>query len=363
MTSRRALLTLPLLAACGKKPGTGYRGFAYVASAEEPSLVAIDLQSFSVKSRIPLPGPASHLISRSGRLFALIPSKNLIEVLDARTRSHVASLKLPGAPLTAVNHASGLWAVLSGAPQLYPIDATSLRAGPALRLPSEPIACDISPRDPVACLTLRDGAIHFADLTARIVHPPSLVDDTLGAVRFRSDGKLALIAGIGKRQLILVDTASREIVTQLPLSLSPDHFAMNPDGGQLFITGRGHDAVVIAYPYRTEIAQTSLSGRRPGQMATTTLPPYLYVSNPEAGSVTVFDISVQKVVAVIGVGVEPGAIVLTPDEQFALVLNRDSGDAAVIRIATIQAGRNKSAPLFTMIPVGARPACAVIVAA
>ena len=112
---------------------------------------------------------------------------------------------------------------------------------------------------------------------------------------------------------------------------------------------------MIVYPYRTEIAQTPLSGRRPGKMAAAADPPYLFVSNPEADSVTVFDIGTQKVVAVTGVGVRPGAIGITPRQQYALVLNEGSGDVAVIRIAAITPGRAKRAPLFTMIPAGERP--------
>jgi len=149
-------------------------------------------------------------------------------------------------------------------------------------------------------------------------------------------------------------------MTELPLALRPDQLCPSVEGGQLFITGEGRDAVVIVYPYRTEIALTSLSGRQPGRMACSEIPRYLFVSSPAAGSVTVFDIDTQKVVAVIGVGVEPGAIVITPDQQYALVLNQGSGDIAAIRIASIKPGRARRAPLFTMIPVGGRPVAALV---
>jgi DNA-binding beta-propeller fold protein YncE len=150
------------------------------------------------------------------------------------------------------------------------------------------------------------------------------------------------------------------MAVQLPLALRPDHLCMKPDGGQLFITGEGRDAIVIAYPYRTEVAQTSLTGRAPGAMAVSSNPEFLFVANPAAGSVTIFDINTQRVVAVTAVGGQPSEIVITPDQQYALVLNRGSGDMAVIRIAAIQAGRSKSAALFTMVPVGARPVSAVV---
>jgi DNA-binding beta-propeller fold protein YncE len=142
--------------------------------------------------------------------------------------------------------------------------------------------------------------------------------------------------------------------------LRPDHFCFTSDGGQLFITGEGRDAVVIVYPYQTEVAQTSLSGRKPGQMACSSAPSYLFVSNPAAGSVSVFATETQKVVAVTGVGVQPGPIVMTPDQQYALVLNQGSGDIGVIRISSIKQERARKAPLFTMIPVGGIPVAALV---
>ena len=82
------------------------------------------------------------------------------------------------------------------------------------------------------------------------------------------------------------------------------------------------------------------------------------------------DVETGKLVALVQVGREPRQIVITPDNEYALVLNEKSGDMAVIRIFSLggnQVGgdrvkRYKSAPLFTMIPVGERPvsaACAL----
>ena len=47
----------------------------------------------------------------------------------------------------------------------------------------------------------------------------------------------------------------------------PHRFSVKPDGGQLFISGAGMDAVVVVYLYQTEIAETLLAGRAPGAMA------------------------------------------------------------------------------------------------
>ena len=153
-------------------------------------------------------------------------------------------------------------------------------------------------------------------------------------------------------------------VVRLPLPLEPRHFCFTPDGGQLFISGDGMDAVVIVYPYQTEVAETILAGHAPGVMAITdTSPSYLLVANPESSGITVFDVDTRKLVAVVQVGRQPGSILVTPDNQYALVLNEESGDLAVIRIFSLAARyRYKPAPLFTMIPVGEKPVSAAVVA-
>jgi len=357
---RTFLAALPLAAACNRRPGTGYTGHAYVATAGS-TVVAVDLHAFAVHGHITLPAQPTDLVAhpdpQTRRIYAVTPRQHALEEIDVARLERVRSVKLGAEPVTVVAAHGELWA-LTREPRLVAVGAGGVA------LPAQPIAIDISPAGPLACVTLENGSAVFIDLKTRRMLSSVPLDDTLGAVRFRQDGKLVLVAGRGRHMLSVIDVPARRLMTQLPLALSPDHFCTSADGGQLFITGQGRDAVVIAYPYRTEIAQTSLSGRRPSEMAVSTGPDYLFVSNPEAGSVTVFDISSQKVVAVAGVGVEPGPILVTPDQQFALVLNHTSGDMAVIRIAAITPGRReRTAPLFTMIPVGQRPVAALIVPA
>ena len=98
-------------------------------------------------------------------------------------------------------------------------------------------------------------------------------------------------------------------------------------------------------------------------------PSYLMVANRETNGITVLDIIDYKLVAIVSVGQGPSQIVMTPapERQYVLVLNETSGDLAVIRtraLATTPNGaqrRLKSAPLFTLIPVGERPVSAAVV--
>ena len=186
-------------------------------------------------------------------------------------------------------------------------------------------------------------------------------------VGFRSDGKQLLVASGAARTMTMLDVATGKTVVRLPLPLEPADFCFLPDGGQLFVTGRGMDAVVIILPYSTEVGETILAGRAPAEMAVLNSQ-YLFVSNPESGDVTVLDIETRKLVVVIHTGAEPRRIVFTPDNQYALVLNSGSGDLAVIRIAEFTTGPNsewaqryKHGGLLTVLPVGARPVGAAVV--
>lgn len=367
MTTRRTtLLALGgLAAACRRGAGVGFAGRVFVASAAEPSLGVVDLARFAFLRSLPLPSPATTVAAARGRVYALCPEARTVAVFDARSLEPAGRLRLAGEPSTALVRHGRLWMLLGDPPRLQPADLDPLRLRPAVPLPGRPLSFDIAGTRALACAALEGGMAVFVDLDSGLPLPPRLLDDRIGTVRFRSDGRMAIAAGLGRRQLILLDAVTRDVVVQLPLAVAPERFCFSRDGGQLFITGEGGDAVVICYPYRTEIAQTSLSGRKPGEMAACADPPLLLVSNPQAGSVTAFSIAEQRVVAVVAVGTGPGPILITPDEEFALVLNRGSGDMAVIRIPAIPVDtrRRKTAPLFTMIPVGPQPRAAVVVPA
>ncbi len=74
----------------------------------------------------------------------------------------------------------------------------------------------------------------------------------------------------------------------------------------------------------------------------------------------------RRMIGLVDITQRPAFITTTPDSKYALVLDEESGNVAVIRIAAIRvtgtAGRYKSgASLFRMLPVGAKPVQAVVV--
>lgn len=275
-----------------------------------------------------------HLNEGRGAVYALAPAEPAIYEIDARAFTRGRRLALPSSAVAMAPGKGGwIWCLLRERSALAGIHPDHFRIERTLPLGGEPAGFDLM--GDRAAIALKDGSLVLADLAANRVSPPVWLARDLGNVRFRFDGQQVLGADRKERRIVIVDVLTRQMVVQLQLAVRPDHFCFKGDGGQLFLTGEGRDAVVVVYPYRAEVALTQLSGRAPGEMAASVNPDYLFVANPTAGSVTIFDIETQRVLAVAGVGSEPARIVVTPDQQYALVLNHGSGDIAVIRTAAI----------------------------
>jgi DNA-binding beta-propeller fold protein YncE len=192
----------------------------------------------------------------------------------------------------------------------------------------------------------------------------------LGALRFRADGERLLVANLHERCISALTTPDLQTIADLPLAMQPENLCFNADQGQLFVSGKGMDAVAIIFPYNAlEVDQTVLAGRDPGVMACSENPPYLFVGSDSGSDVSILNIDSRKMIGIVDAGQRPTFIAVTPDSQYALVLSQRAGTMAVIHIAAVAANagnaakwRNKlTAGLFTLLPVGDRPVHAAII--
>ena len=87
----------------------------------------------------------------------------------------------------------------------------------------------------------------------------------------------------------------------------------------------------------------------------------LFVTNAGSGDLTIFDVDSRGLAASVHVGGNPGEVLVTPDGEYALVINRDSGDVAVVRIRTVLDKSVKTKPLFTFFALAAGPQSAAII--
>jgi YVTN family beta-propeller protein len=87
----------------------------------------------------------------------------------------------------------------------------------------------------------------------------------------------------------------------------------------------------------------------------------LFVTNPGSGDLTILDIETRGLSASVHIGETPGDILLTPDGEYALVLDQHSGNVSVVRITSVLGRKVKTNPLFTVFPTAADTRSALIV--
>jgi DNA-binding beta-propeller fold protein YncE len=360
--SRRALLALPLTVACGTRHSAGFRGYAFVANQDGQAVAAVDLQVMAVARHIPLEGRPSEVVAAGAKplVYALTPETGTVHEIQVDRLSFSRKLTLASAAMSmSLARDERAMYVLAREPRtLLRLALDNFQLDWRIPLPEEPVSFAVTENGKTAAVSM-GSSLRLIDLATRQVSAPLATGD-FGDVRFLSNNRTLIAANRGQRQLSLFDVASSRLITNLPLAVRPDNLCFKQtDDGQLFITGEGMDAVVIVFPYHTpEVFETVLAGHGLGPMAASQS--FLFIASPESGNVSIFDINSQRMIASVAVGSDPGFITVTPDDQLALVLNRKSGDVAVLRIGAIQRNRYKTASLLTVIPVGSRPVSAAV---
>ena len=352
-------------AACGPKTTPRYQGYALVANFDGRSLGIIDLSRFQLLKEVPVDMAPEAVLAAPlhARAFSLSSTASFLHVLDldsmqlAKTRISFRG-SIVGARISHDQHL--MWIALRDPDYLQSFDIATGQGQARVPLPEPVDAMEIF-EDRVALVAASARVVICYDAKTGKLAVSTALNAIPRLLRWRPDGKVLLTGNTEDRSITAVNCTSMKPMIDLQLPLAPRNMCFNSDGGQMFVTGDGMDAVAIVSPYQTEVNETVLAGHMPGEMAATNSgPAYLFISNPDAGGVTVINIDNRRVIAQIPVGQRPGQILLTPDDEYALVLNEQSGDVAVIRLlnirdADLDSRRSRTAPLFTMIPVGMRP--------
>jgi hypothetical protein len=355
--------------ACRRVKSAGYPGYALIATSGEKSVAVLDLMLFRLWKNIPLAAEPTAILSGTapGRAYVLTPSIGSVHALDEDLRvtgSGRFAEELSEIRLTPDD--KRLIAISGRAKELIDIHAGSLRVNRRHQLKAEPRHIDLGVGDYAAVSTGKHGTVELFQLGSGQRWSCQL-PGPIGTLRFRADGQLLLVADLGNRSLIALSVPKLEVIAELPLAMTPNNLCFGAGGGQLFVSGEGMDGVAIVFPYQMlEVEQTVLAGRDPGVMACSENPDYLFVGSASGTDVCVLNIDNRRMVGIVDITQQPTFIATTPDSQYALVLDKESGNVAVIRIGAIRstgkAGRYKSGvSLFTMLAVGAKPVQAAVV--
>jgi YVTN family beta-propeller protein len=363
--------TLGTLASCTRPKAKGFSGYAFIANQEGGAVAAVDLEVFAVARHIHIDGAPTAVVAppKRSKVYALTPGNGSIHEIRTDNLTFSRKIQVAASAIMMRLSADGnsLFVLCREPRILVSVGLDPLRVDWKLSLPGDPVDFDVAADGSQLAISYgKARAISFVDVARRQAFPPVQTSGEIGLVRFQYSEQL-IAANLSERMLSIYHAASRRLIVNLPLAVRPDQLCFNADGGQLFVTGEGMDAVVVVYPSHVpQVGETVLGGHHPGAMAASTLPGYLFVANPTSGDVSILDIEIRRVVAVTPVGTQPSYIAITPDDQYALILNQASGDMAVIRIPNVtraisEQRRWKKGPLFMLIPVGSKPVSAAIV--
>lgn len=380
-TRRQWLALAPMvgLTACSGRHATGYPGFAVISLAGESSVAIVNLNTFQVDGRTEYRTAPSTVATSDDTAYVLTPADGTVHTVSPNARKSSGasarfSSELDFLRLTAEPNPR-LVAVSSNNRELVAARLSDLRPERRVRLQAAAAGLDIgthaTSRNTYAAISEgKSGIVELVNLENGSLRKCEL-EGELGSLRFRRDGKVLFVANYGQRSLVVLDTESLQTVCELPLPMQPQNLAFGAKDGQLFVSGPGMDAISIVYVYNTiEVDQTVLAAREPGAMACSDNPRYLFVASRSGPEITILNIDTRKIAALTLTGSNPSRIVITPDQQYALVLDKGSGDLAVIRIPEVLNSRNRRGasslpsgiltlrgiPLFAMLPVGAQPA-------
>jgi YVTN family beta-propeller protein len=367
MTRRHFVLGGAGLTACSRKE-RGFSGLAFIANQDGRAVAVVNLTALALVRHIHLDAHPSQVLTRQElpAVYALTPSNATLVEINPQTLAIGRKAQLGAEPSHSRLDWSGsaLWVLCDRSLQRIPLK--SFQREQRITLPAPVADFDLGPPDTPAdgyaavsfSATGEFGLVNLA--SGRLDHLAKL-DSPTGKVRFRKDGRQLMVADTGANRLTAFDVGHRRVAVHLPLAIRPDQFCFRLDGGQLFVAGEGMDAVVAIHTYQTEVGATILAGHDPGFLAVSTgAPDYLFVANPSSGNVTIVNIQSRRVMAVATVGREPCHIAVTPNNEYALVLNRESGDMAVLHVGSMTARRTRSVPILTMVPVGSQPVSAVV---
>jgi hypothetical protein len=348
----------------------GYRGYCLVANRSGGSVGVVDLLRFRLRRQIPLDAEPSEIVAHPSapKAFVLSPETGTVWEIDTERLAVSRRVRIASRALNMSLEPGGkaLWILSREPAELVELPFDSFTPRRRVRLPWTPNGFTLGDTNLAAIASYANRSIAIVSLDRGAIDRVIDAKDEPSILHFRKDGAQLIAGSHPDRALTIIDAVSGKTVVRLPVGIAPRNFCPDNTGGQLYVTGDGMDAVVVIYPYETEVGQTILAGHAPGSMAVTLGDsPLLLVANPENDRITALDATNtgKSLVTVVDVGQEPHRIVITPDNEYALALNRRSGDLSVIRRISLSNGRpfRRPTPVFTMVPVGEEPVAAVVV--
>ena len=124
--------------------------------------------------------------------------------------------------------------------------------------------------------------------------------------------------------VIVVNTATREKVAEIPVGGNPTGIGFTPDGRRAFVTNRLDDTVSVIDTTARKVLAAIKVGNEPHGVLTDPAGKLLYVLNTSSNDISVIDVATLKWVKNLSAGNGPWSLAMSPDGGHILITNMKS---------------------------------------
>jgi YVTN family beta-propeller protein len=173
------------------------------------------------------------------------------------------------------------------------------------------------------------------DSTGSLAHPNSRAGPAQRSsanLALAVNGTTLLVINPDSNSLTVVDTASKAVITEIPVGVDPRSVAVLPGGSLAYIANQGSDTLSVVDLALASVIDTVVVGDRPVGVAVS--PDGRFVAVAELGDdrVRLIEAATLRTLSVIVVADRPYGLAFTPDGRRLLVTHLLSGDVTVFAV-------------------------------
>lgn len=355
----------------------GYREYAYVSNGASNTVSVLDLVYLRPDRTLQVGLNPSALAVNPVRneVYVANAQSGTVSVIDANANRVSATIWVRRVPRSIAVDTAGrrAYVVNTGSNSVSVVDLGSRREIGLAGTGEQPAVARLSPDGRTLVVSNRSSgsvSVYGVQAEGGKGSPLQLRAAFAGCPRAGDlavlpDSSKAFVACSGGHQVMAVSLAAApgtwaakqnpslmtdHLLTFLDVGARPEHLAMKPDGGEIFVVNAGSDSISEISTWTNEVGGTYKIGSEPVHGVVSRDNGTLWVSNFGADSVAIYSIDDGKLEGSVHTGSGPGTLAFSADEHLLLATDAHSGDIAVIRT------QGKDGPaLFTLLPAGAGP--------
>jgi YVTN family beta-propeller protein len=356
--------------------GPTYREYAYVTNGKSNTVSVIDLRTFELAKTLKVGSEPTGMAvnSRKNEIYVVNTNSANVSVIDAETNTVAATIGVHGRPYSIDVSEDGKRAYVanSASANVSVIDLDQRIVLGNVRVGASPGLARVSPDGATVVVSNRgDNTVSIIDAinlrvraTLSVCRQPEdiaiLPDSTKAFVSCSGSSQVASIAlhqeqkGVGRNDRLQSGVQKNDqapsgfinnddrVLALLDVGRTPVSLTIKPDGGEMVVCDFDSDSISIIETGNDEVGSSQEIGHQP------------------SNSIAVYDIDMGRRIATLTVGSRPDSLALTPDQNYLLVVDTQSGDVTVIQKREPRKLEPSEYSLLTLIPVGVQPNAIVV---